>query len=62
MKLNGFCKINWVSYDSEICDMFLAALGNTYKVSIKIYQSNLKKCRLPDLLNKRKGMKENYFL
>ena len=25
------------AYDSEICDMFLAALGNAYNVNIKIY-------------------------
>ena len=43
------------SCDSEICDMFLAALGNAYKVNIKICQSNLKKCWITDLSNEKKG-------
>ena len=43
-EVEGFLIHPLDSYDSEICDMFLAALGNAYKVSIKIYQSNLKKC------------------
>ena len=43
------------SYDSGICDMFLAAPGNAYKVNIKIYQSNLKKCWVTDLSDETKG-------
>ena len=53
------------SYDRETCDMFLAALGNVYKVNIKIYQSNLKKCwvtHLSDEQTKEKDMKEHYIL
>ena len=43
------------SYDSEICDMFLAVLGNAYKVNIKTYQSYLKKCWVTDLSDETKG-------
>ena len=43
-----------LGYDSEICDMFLAVLGNAYKANIKIYQSNLKKCWVTDLSDETK--------
>ena len=49
------------SYDSEICDMFLAALGNAYNVNIKIYQSNLKKCWVTDLSDERKGYERTLY-
>ena len=49
-------------YDSEICDMFLAALGNDYKANIKIYQLNLKKCWVTDLPDKTKGYEITYFV
>ena len=35
--------------------MFLAALGNAYKVNIKIYQSKLRECWVTDLSNVQKG-------
>ena len=44
MKLSAFLTHPLGPYDSELCDMFLGVLGNAYKVNIKIYQSNLKKC------------------
>ena len=50
------------SYDSEICDMFLAPLGNTYKVNIKIYQSNLKRCWVTDLSDETKGYERTLYL
>ena len=34
--------------------MFLATLGNAYKVNVKIYQSNLKKCWATDLSDETK--------
>ena len=49
------------SYDSETCDMFLAALVNAYKVNIKIYQSNLKKCWVTDLSDERKGYERTLY-
>ena len=49
------------SYGSEICDMFLAALSNAYKVNIKIYQSNLKKCWVTDFSDETKGYEITYF-
>ena len=49
------------SYDRETCDMFLAALGNVYKVNIKIYQSNLKKCWVTDLSDERKGYERTLY-
>ena len=49
------------SYGSEICDMFLAALSNAYKVNIKIYQSNLKKCWVTDLSDERKGYERTLY-
>ena len=49
------------SYDRETCDMFLAALGNVYKVNIKIYQSNLKKCWVTDFSDETKGYEITYF-
>ena len=49
------------SYDSETCDMFLAALVNAYKVNIKIYQSNLKKCWVTHLSDERKGYERTLY-
>ena len=49
------------SYDRETCDMFLAALGNVYKVNIKIYQSNLKKCWVTHLSDERKGYERTLY-
>ena len=31
-------------YDSKICDVFLQAVGNTYKVNVRIYQANVEEC------------------
>ena len=49
------------SYDSEICNMFLAPLGNAYKVNIKIYQSNLKECWVTDLSDETKGYERTLY-
>ena len=43
------------SYNNNVCDMFLAALGNAYKVNIKIYQSDLGERWVTDLSNVQKG-------
>ena len=44
-----------VSYNNDVCDIFLATLGNAYKVNIKIYQSSLGECWVTDLSNVQKG-------
>ena len=41
--------------------MVLAALGNSYNVNIKIYQSNLKKCWVTDLSDERKGYERTLY-
>ena len=38
-------------YDSEICHVFLLALGNAYIVNVRIYQANVKECWVTDLSN-----------
>ena len=37
--------------DNDICDVFLLAQGNTYKVNVRIYQVNVRKYWLIDLSN-----------
>ena len=46
---------------SEICDIFLVTLGNVYKVNIKTYQSNLKKCWVADLSDETKGYERTLY-
>ena len=38
----------------RVCDMFLAALGNTFKMNIKVFQSDCHKCWITDLSDKQK--------
>ena len=43
-------------YDSEVCDVFLLALGYTYRVNVRIYQPNVNECWVTDL-----SIPSNYF-
>ena len=41
-------------YNSNISDMLLAAFGDTFKVNIKVFQSDCHKCYIIDLSDKQK--------
>ena len=41
-------------YSRDICDMFLAALDNTFKESIKVFQSGCHNCWIFNLSDKQK--------
>ena len=43
------------SYNTDVCEVFLAALGNAYEVNIKIYQIILREYCVADLSNVQKG-------
>ena len=53
-EINQFLKNPLACYNSDVCDMFLAALGNTFKVNIKVFQSDCQKCCITDLSDKQK--------
>ena len=46
-EVNQFLKNPLECYNSDVCDMFLAALGITFKVNIKVYQSDCHDCWSP---------------
>ena len=51
-EVNRFLKNPLECYNSDVCDMFLAALGNTFKVNIKVFQSDCRKCWITNLSDK----------
>ena len=53
-EVNRFLKNPLECYSSDVCDMFLASLGNTFKVNIKVFQSDCHKCWITDLSDKQK--------
>ena len=56
-EVNQFLKNPLECYNSDVCDMFLAALGITFKVNIKVYQSDCHDCWSPiSQINKKDAM------
>ena len=53
-EVDQFFKNPLECYSSDICDMFLAALDNTFKGSIKVFQSGCHNCWISDLSDKQK--------
>ena len=48
-------------YNSEVVDIFLLALGNTYEVNTVVLQSNVDKCWTTDLSNTKNNFTTNLY-